>query len=275
MDYFAFELSQVAPTVRDLVLAHLGALEIDMLEETEQGWKFYLPANEDHSSLLQQLDEIVRHYQLELQQSKMEGQNWNALWEAGFEPVQVGNFCGIRATFHPPFEEVQHEIVIDPKMAFGTGHHETTYLMVQGMERLPMQNIQVLDYGCGTGILAILADKMGASSVLAIDHDPASIENTEENIALNDCPEIMTALGELEIAGNGPFQLILANINRNVILDTMQGMSTRLENGGLLLCSGFLELDEEVVVAQAKKFDLRLIDRRQAAEWICLLFQKG
>ena len=232
------------PQRSELLLAWLEDFPFDAFQESEAGLFAYLAAGADpdevEARLAQLPDGIGTPYQKEL----LPSQNWNALWESNFNPVQVGEFCGIRATFHPPFRNVRHELVIQPKMAFGTGHHETTFMMVGLMENLPFQDREVFDFGCGTGILAILAAKLGAASVDAVDIEAAAVENTLENARVNQTSDqIKVFHGDLDAVPFRTYDFILANINRNVILGTLPALYQRLRDGGMLLISGILDAD--------------------------------
>lgn len=185
---------------------------------------------------------LAAAYGLDYKVERIVNKNWNQEWESSFQPVVIGGFCRIRADFHKPGKETQHEIVITPKMSFGTGHHATTYLMIQAMQELDFNNKAVLDFGTGTGVLAILAEKLGANHITACDNDPWSLENAAENIRKNDCRSI-------RLTGEGidsiplVYDLILANINRNVLLTHMSTLATLLKPGGTLMMSGFLQND--------------------------------
>ncbi len=201
-------------------------------------------------------------------------QNWNAQWESSFEPVQVGNFALIRAGFHQPVPGVQFDIVITPKMSFGTGHHATTFLVMQQMEEIAMQGSSVLDFGTGTGVLAILAKKMGASKVVAVDNDEWSIVNARENIDANGCSDI-SLIQAGSIAGLGAFNLVLANINRNVLLDAMDAIAEASKPGATVVLSGFMEPDCEMIMEAAEKAGFEGFSRFQRSEWHCLVMHKN
>lgn len=198
-------------------------------------------------------------------------QNWNEQWEQSFEPIIVDAFCAIRATFHQPVNNVEHEIIITPKMSFGTGHHATTYMMLQAMQGINFSGKSVIDFGTGTGILAILAEKMGAAQVEAIDYDDWCIENGTENIEANHCYHI-TLKKAADITDAIKADIILANINKNVILDNFSAMKEKLNTGGVLLVSGLLAADENVITAVAvqNKLEQRQIFHRNG--WVCILF---
>ncbi|HET8573203.1 MAG TPA: 50S ribosomal protein L11 methyltransferase [Edaphocola sp.] len=200
--------------------------------------------------------------------------NWNQEWEQHFSPVVVDDFCAIRADFHQPVTGVRHELIINPKMSFGTGHHATTFLMMRQMAGLDLAGRKVLDFGCGTGILSVLAEKLGAASVTAIDIDEWSIQNTRENAVLNHCHRI-DVKNEVLVSFSCCFDCIFANINRNVLLDSMRSIAGLLLQGGFLLLSGILwEKDETVIKASAAAEGLTFIEGDHKDAWAALLFQK-
>jgi len=203
----------------------------------------------------------------------IEEKNWNEVWESNFQPVVVDDFCSIRASFHEPISGTEHEIVITPKMSFGTGHHATTYMMISQMRDIDFTGKTVFDFGTGTGILAILAEKLGAASVKAIDVDEWSIENTIENTAANNCSRI-TVERSSELPDGG-FDIILANINRNVILQYLPGLKKRLEPGGSILFSGLLVTDRDDIVNACRGESLKMTKEIIRNNWISMLFVNG
>src|SRR5690606_22634922 len=208
-------------------------------------------AYSDSSSCPKQaIDEIASMLQIQYTAANIEEENWNATWEEDFKPISIGNFCYIRADFHPPLTSFyQHEIIITPKMSFGTGHHETTQLVIQQMEQLDFNNKTVFDFGTGTGILAILAELLGADKILAIDNDKWSIENSMENINRNHCHNITVSgkdILEIDPAATA-FDIILANINRQILTQYMLQLSSLLNTKGQIIISGFLEEDIKVL----------------------------
>ena len=213
--------------------------------------------------------EIIEQDETSYSKSFIKEINWNAEWEAGFEPVSVGVFCTIRAGFHPPAGTARHEIVITPKMSFGTGHHATTFMMVEAMAGISIAGKSVFDFGTGTGVLAILAEKMGAASVTAIDNDEWSISNAIENLNSNNCHKVLLDNGE-NMFKYGLFDVILANINRNIILENLAVIKQHLTRDGVVLLSGLLTGDEQVVVARALQHKLVLQSRLERNGWICL-----
>jgi ribosomal protein L11 methyltransferase len=215
------------------------------------------------------IDILLSKYNVTYSVSIINNRNWNAEWEAGFQPVQVDDFCCVRAGFHPPAGGVQFDVVITPQMSFGTGHHATTFLMLQAMRTLEWKDKNVADFGTGTGVLAILAEKLGASSVLAIDIDEWSISNAADNFVVNDCRRV-----RLEMADRLPdqeFDIILANINRNVILQQLPSLRRQLAPDGKVLFSGLLEADQPIVLEAAGQAGLKLEEEREKDSWICLV----
>lgn len=217
------------------------------------------------------IKDALKNFQFQMQTLKE--QNWNNEWERNFQPVLVGDFCAIRADFHQPIQDVQHEIIITPKMSFGTGHHATTYMMIDQMKDIDFKNKKVFDFGTGTGILAILAEKMGAAKVSAIDIDEWSINNAVENIAMNNCNKIYVTLDT--ILPDEKFDVFLANINRNVILQYIPQIKNCLLPNGYLLLSGLLTSDEKDIVEAFEKNQFQLMKQTTRTNWISLLFVNG
>lgn len=203
----------------------------------------------------------------------IENINWNQKWEEEFQPVIVGDFAGIRAHFHQHLQGVTYEIVITPKMSFGTGHHATTYMMIELMKELDFKGKKVLDFGTGTGVLAILAEKMGAEEVAAIDNDEWSITNAVENCEKNNCTIVSVEQHDI-VAPEGKFDIILANINLNVILANMPAIAASSSAGSKILLSGFLATDEQAITELAAHFGLKKVKLASQKEWIAMLFEK-
>ena len=256
----------VRPEQQEMLIAHLAEAGYDGFEETTHELKAYINADKYDNHFLK---ELAYKYQLTYTEERIAPQNWNAVWESNFQPVIVDDFALIRACFHPPVPGIQHDIIITPKMSFGTGHHATTWMMVQQMRELDMQNKTVFDFGTGTGILAILAEKQGAGEVLAIDNDEWSIVNAAENITANHCRHITLQQAVAPPAGK-QFEILLANINKNVILDNLEALTAMLPGGGTLLLSGLLEEDERAITGAARSFSLRCAGKATKNGWICL-----
>ena len=259
--------------MEDIGIALLSDLPFDMFGYLENGFTASADGTLNLDELMAQIKESLGEMDYEVSVEQVKSENWNALWESNFSPIQVGTFCGIRAEFHPPFDDgVEHELIITPKMAFGSGHHETTRLVIQLMQEVDFQGKKVFDFGCGTGILAILASKLGASETLAVDIELASYENTLENCATNQVENVIAAHGGISVAAGQQFDVILANINRNIILDNLLKIRQLSEKGTLLICSGFLEKDIVKMQQEAKRFGFVQKRLVQENEWCAVGF---
>jgi ribosomal protein L11 methyltransferase len=197
--------------------------------------------------------------------------NWNAEWEKNFNPIVVGDQCAIRAPFHDPFD-VKYDIIIEPKMSFGTGHHETTHMMIEHILASDFTNKSVLDMGCGTGVLAILSKKNGAEVVEAIDIDNWCYLNSLENISRNDCAEISVLQGDASLLKGKRFDVIIANINRNILLKDLSTYAACLNENGSLFLSGFYDSDCELIESSCLKLGLKFETKRIRNSWVALKF---
>ncbi|MGH1337943.1 MAG: 50S ribosomal protein L11 methyltransferase [Aureispira sp.] len=274
MNYIEVTISGQAPSLHEILIAQLMSINFNGFLEEENQLIAYLDEAAYLPAVKTRLQELETQHQLNISTKTIADQNWNAQWEADYKPVVVEDFCVVRASFHAPIEGVEHELIVTPKMSFGTGHHATTYMMMLQMRDLDFKEQQVLDYGCGTGVLAILAQRLGAKHIDGVDIDYWSYDNTLENMQLNDVPaeKMEVYHGVLDDVPAQGYDLILANINRNVILGTMSDMQARLNRGGKLLCSGFLEQDIPLVVQAAKECGLTLQRQEEREQWRCLLF---
>lgn len=253
---------------RDLLIAELGEHGYDSFEETDHGVKAYVPSSRFDRAVPHQLDIARRpHVRISHTVREVEPRNWNAEWEGSFLPVEVGHEVRIRADFHPFVEGFTHDIVITPRMAFGTGHHATTRMMVEAMLRLKLHGRHVCDLGCGTAVLAILAERLGAASVHAIDNDPQATSNARENIAHNGCTRITVDTGDVSLLVPASCGAILANIERNTLLRDMAAMSGALLPGGALLLSGFVSADRQRMMDGAHEAGLRTEETLTISEW--------
>ena len=259
---------------QDLLISALGDIGFDTFEEVDLGFKAYIPADNFDLGVLNNALEVYREmftfsYDITLIPQK----NWNEVWESNFEPIQIGNQVFIRATFHAPKPEFPYEIVIDPKMAFGTGHHQTTAMMMELMLENDFAGKKVLDMGCGTGILAILAAKLGAADITAIDYDVVCYESTIENSELNNIYNIKALCGSKEAIPDEQYDIILANINRNILLDQITRYSKALKPGGEIYLSGFYESpDLDMITEEARKYDLKYITHKKDKDWVAAKF---
>jgi len=273
MNYHCFNI-QIAQKQVEILIALLDVQGFEAFEETETGVKAFLSAEQDVAAATQALEELQRQFSFSYTEEVQREQNWNAVWESNFQPIQIGDFCGVRASFHPPMPAVQHEIVIQPKMSFGTGHHATTHMMIELMQNIDFEGKKVWDFGSGTGILAILAAKLGATTVVANDISAWAYENALENIATNQTPAIQVLHGGIEVVPRQLYDKILANITLDVISPALLTLYNQLANNGDLVVSGFLQTDIESLSAKATTFGLRLHSRRTLGEWVCLHFKK-
>ncbi len=268
MKYIQMRFAEPDVEKREILMAGLAEAGFESFEEEPESLVAYIPEAYYTEDLLAEVAEIFKGAP-EVQ--AIAPQNWNADWEAGFEPVRVDGFCTIRAGFHAADTSVPYEIIITPKMSFGTGHHATTRLMIQQMKGTDFSGKDVLDFGTGTGVLAILAQKLGAANILAIDTDEWSYENTLENIAANEAAGIEVRRGSLEQAEGRQFNVVLANINRHILLEYMHRMRAVLRDDGVLMMSGILDQDEQIVVQEAKKAGFENLSVVAEDKWLCIV----
>ena len=276
MDFIEVTL-KVNADFADILTAELGELGFDAFVENEEGFSAYI--DEDKYSQ-QELDEVIGRYadmvQLNYTTKKIERQNWNEEWERNFEPLFIGDQVSVRASFHEKPANAKYDIVINPKMSFGTGHHETTTLMIENQLTLDHQGKCVLDMGCGTGILAIMAGELGAKEIVAVEIEDWTVENARENAELNGYGSIDVRLGGAEtIEGDQPYDIILANINRNVLLDDMPAYVAVLKPEGYLLLSGFYTEDLPMLQERATELGLTYLSHRVKNNWVSAIFKNS
>ncbi len=258
-----------------ILVAELAALGFESFSEEDDALLAYIP-QEDFSrqrlltvEALKKLDE-----QSALEVRLIEDQNWNAVWESNYPPVTIGN-CHVRAPFHPENPSVRYDIVLDPKMAFGTAHHETTVLMIELLLSELCEGKRVLDMGCGTAVLAILASMKGAKEVTAIDNDDWANRNALENVALNHCTGIVVKQGDATALKSLPaFDLILANINKNILLQDMAAYAEVLKKRGRVFFSGFYTEDLEAIGREAGKHGLKFVTSKTKNNWVAAVFSR-
>ena len=274
MNYLQITIPAADPSLQEMLIALLPSLGYDGFEQQDDALQAFLPEEQFDGAALESL--LEQYGTPAYSTQRLEERNWNEEWEKSFEPVQVGDFCAVRAHFHTPIPGVTHELVITPKMSFGTGHHATTYMMLQAMQHLDFHGRRVLDFGTGTGVLAILAERLGASSVIAVDNDDWSIDNARENLAANHCTRIRILKADTipSPGAAGPFDIILANINKHVILGQLRSLEQQLAPGGVILLSGLLENDFEDIENEAVKQNLSISVRMTKGAWLCLKVEK-
>ena len=252
----------------DLYIAELSAMGYDGFLEESDSLKAYIAADDFDELALKQLAEF---HGFSFSLSTIEKQNWNILWESNFSPMQVEDFVGVRAGFHPPFEGVAYELLITPKMSFGTGHHGTTYSVMKLMQSINFLGKRVFDFGTGTGILAILAEKLGAAEIMAIDNDPWCIENTQENIQVNKCKSILVALAD-QLKTDTQYDIVIANINRHILEQNAAALKAITHKGGTLLISGLLCSDEVDMVKLFNEKGFHYQKTAQKDGWVAIQF---
>ena len=268
---YNFTFSPKEPT-SEILIAELGSVGFESFVETENGVTAYIQKTDWNAEILADVfvlnsDEFL----IEYNQNEVPQTNWNAEWEKNFSPIQVDDLVSIRAPFHEN-PNLKYDIVIEPKMSFGTGHHETTHMMVQHLLQLDLENKKVLDMGCGTGILAIFAEMKGAKPLDAIDIDNWCYENSVENVTRNNCENISVYEGDATLLVDKKYDVIIANINRNILLMDMKVYTNCLQEGGILLLSGFYEQDIPVIDAEVIKYGLKLEKFIQRNNWVALKY---
>jgi ribosomal protein L11 methyltransferase len=275
MEYLEFKI-KCLEEFREILIAELAEIGFDSFLETEEGFDAYTLETD---FVRNTFDQIISNYQAPAQISLTEGLmpkvNWNQEWEKNYDPIAVEDLVYVRASFHEPQKGFQHEIVINPKMSFGTGHHATTFQMLRHQGNLDHQGKRVLDVGSGTGILAIMAHLLGAREVEAFDIDDWCVENGNENFDLNGLRTRM-GLGTIrEVNPQGPFDIVLANINKNVLLDEMDIYAGLILSQGYLLLSGFYTEDISDLVQAAEPLGLKLVKSSSKDNWASLILQKS
>ena len=270
---YQFKINPKEPAT-EILIAELGNLNFESFVETEEGLTAYIQKEDWHTNLL---DEVFilqsKEFNIVAEYIEMAQTNWNAEWEKNFNPIIVDDLVSIRAPFHNN-PNVKYDIVIEPKMSFGTGHHETTYMMVQHLLQLKLENKKVLDMGCGTGILAIFAEMKGAKPIDAIDIDNLCYLNSIENAERNNCNSISVYEGDASLLKNKNYDVIIANINRNILLNDIKIYANCLSSGGILLLSGFYKEDFTIINKEAENQKLKLDGELIKNNWMSLKFVK-
>lgn len=276
-DYLQIEFEYLSNEEKEIIIALLSEMNYEGFEEEGDLLKAYIPSNLfDEEELKKFSGKHHFHFSVVM----VENRNWNKEWESNFQPVIIDHssknvpWVAVRAGFHEPIKNVEHEIIVDPKMSFGTGHHATTFMMMKMMSEIDFQEKKVLDFGTGTGILAILSEKLGASKIIAIDNDEQSIKNAKENFDLNQCTNIELTLSS-SADNDQRFDVILANIIKKVILDNFRSFTKQLKTNGVLLLSGLLKEDKPAMLRVIIDNNLMLAEEVEMDGWICLKIENN
>ncbi|HFS67586.1 MAG TPA: 50S ribosomal protein L11 methyltransferase [Flavobacteriia bacterium] len=275
---YTFNLSPKEPTT-EILIAELGFAGFESFVETEDGVIAYIQKEEHNNAILEDVFALKNpEFKINYKVEEIEQVNWNEEWEKNFNPILIQDTVYIRAPFHQAIKDIPHDIVIEPKMSFGTGHHETTHMMVKHLLTLAKENkIQgksVLDMGCGTGVLAILAERLGAKEIDAIDIDNWCYLNSIENSTRNSCTKIKIFEGDASLLSNKKYAIIIANINRNILLNDMQTYLDVLVEDGILLLSGFYQEDIPIIDKEASKTGIKLHTIEEMHNWVALRYEK-
>ena len=268
-------LNPVVPFA-DILVARLNEIEFESYSEDETGVKAYVQTHLlDENAVKEIINEVAKLCELSFTITKVKQENWNKKWENNFEPVHINDKCVIRAHFHAAFPDLEHEIIITPKMSFGTGHHETTSLVMNEMFGIDFTDKSVLDMGSGTGVLAILAAKLGATSLIGIDFDEWAYENAVENAEINAISTISFMHGDVDAIGDATFDIILANINRNIILQDIATYVKAMNTKSEIIFSGFLKEDIPLILEKSEQLGLELVVSKHKNKWQMLHLKKA
>ncbi len=270
---YYFKVAPLQPAV-EILIAELGYAGFESFVENEDGVTAYIQKEEWHSGILNDIHILKsEEFKITYTFEDIEQTNWNAEWEKNFNPIVVDNICAVRAPFHEKFD-TKYDIIIEPKMSFGTGHHETTHMMIQHILKNDFQGKSVLDMGCGTGVLAILAELKGAKPIDAVDYDNWCYLNSLENVERNNCKNIRVIEGDASALKNKNYDIIIANINRNILIQDMETYISCLNQEGQLFLSGFYSDDVPIIQAECESQGLKLKDVLERNNWVALRFTK-
>jgi ribosomal protein L11 methyltransferase len=276
MNYYACSFTNPEnENLKDMFMELLGEIGFDSFMDTDEGFEAYCqePALDDN-----ELNDIMQMEQFAnvklLKKELIPDQDWNATWEASYEPVIINEFCRIRAPFHKVEGSYKYDLIIEPKMSFGTAHHETTSQIIELMLQSDFTGLNLLDMGSGTGVLAILAKKLGSATTVAIDNDEWAYRNALDNIRLNDENDIIVELGDANSLNDRQFDIILANINRNILLRDMKEYVKCLVDGGKIFFSGFYEEDLALIAKEAERLGLKYSNHVTKNNWTAAVFVK-
>ncbi|PSG86380.1 50S ribosomal protein L11 methyltransferase [Aurantibacter aestuarii] len=268
---YYFTVKPLEPGV-EILIAELGYTGFESFVETESGVTAYIQKEEWNEQILDSVEILKsKEFEITFTFENIEQTNWNEEWEKNFNPIVVDNRCAVRAPFHEKFD-TEYDIVIEPKMSFGTGHHETTHMMIQHILNYDFKDKSVLDMGCGTGVLAILAEMRGAIRLEAIDIDNWCYLNSLENVERNNCKNITVLEGEAQLLEGKNFDVIIANINRNILLQDIKTYADCLNENGSLFLSGFYKDDIPFIAKECELFHLKESNRYERNNWVALEF---
>lgn len=268
---YTFKVQPLQPAV-EILIAELGFAGFESFVENEEGVNAYIQKDDWNASILEDI-QILQNEQFEIsyQHEEIAQVNWNEEWEKNFDAIEVDGKCVVRAPFHEK-PVVEYDIIIEPKMSFGTGHHETTHMMLQHILKTDVKDKKVLDMGCGTGVLAILAEMRGAKPLDAIDIDNWCYLNTLENVERNNCNHISTYEGDVSLLKDKKYDIIIANINRNILLNDIHQYAACLHADGILFLSGFYTEDIPIITEECAKNKLKFQDKLEKNNWVALKF---
>lgn len=268
---YEFKVSPIQPGV-EILIAELGYAGFESFVETENGVTAYIQKNDWNTNILNDVQILESpDFNINYQFNEIEQTNWNEEWEKNFNPIIVDNTCSVRAPFHEK-PDTAYDIVIEPKMSFGTGHHETTHMMIQHILKNNFTNKSVLDMGCGTGVLAILAEMKGAKPIDAVDYDNWCYLNSIENVSRNTAKHITVIEGDASVLKNKTYDVIIANINRNILLQDLSTYVNCLNKNGMLFLSGFYTQDIPVIQETCEKLMLKFEEKLERNNWVALKF---
>ncbi len=268
---YQFKVSPLQPGV-EILIAELGYAGFESFVETEDGATAYIQKEEWNKDILEDIQILNSdEFDITFEFNEIEQINWNEEWEKNFNPIIVDNACAVRAPFHEKFD-TEFDIIIEPKMSFGTGHHETTHMMIQQILKNDFKDKSVLDMGCGTGVLAILAEMKGAKPLDAVDYDNWCYLNSLENVERNNCKHITVIEGDASVLKNRKYDVIIANINRNILLQDMKTYVSCLNENGMLFLSGFYNDDIPLIQKECEKYVLKFEEKLERNNWVSLKF---
>lgn len=268
---YQFTISPLRPG-SEILMAQLGAAGFESFVETDSGILAYIQKRGWDEAILKGIGTLTSNeFAIDYSFKEIAPINWNEAWEQNFEPIEVGDTCRVRAPFHPE-KSVRYEIVIEPKMSFGTGHHETTFMMLHFLLENDFKHKKVLDMGCGTAVLAILAEMRGAVKIDAVDIDPWCVENSMENTERNGRKNISVILGDASLLKNKKYDTVIANINRNILIEDMHSYKNCLKPGGELYVSGFYKEDLPIITEVGNKLEFLFVENKEKNRWIAAKF---